>query len=408
MKALQASFSELQLRNISYFIIKISLMNQERYKGMQKRLEDFSIIYSCIRNKNSIYILFENNYEWDDEDAEVILRTGFFYPKTEKQWGFEQLENFYSPQACVLPAPAHTFVAVDVKGQVVTQTGITTNTGFNIEETIHLIPQIYVMSVREIGGAAFIAGTLRTVFRREGPNHWTCLSGNNLGVREQAAKQKRNFGFNDIGGFGLNDIYACGDDGDLCHYNGKQWKTLNCPTNKKLTALCCASNGKVYIGGNDGLLIEGRGDEWQIIAKGTQGFTTDGSREQVGMGAKIIDMTWYKDRLYIATDQGLYEYAKDRIKRTPGINALIPHPDEEKTKTSEPLLNERIEKLLVQMGADESAVNWFKSMHELPEGILCPAALCSLNTDGELLLLAGGDKVAIYDGETWRILYEPY
>jgi hypothetical protein len=382
-------------------------MDKGVYKEMQKRLKGFSILHSCIRNQNCIYILFENNYDWDDEDAEVIFRSGFFYPKTERKWGYEGFSDFYSPQACVLPAPDNTFVVVDVKGQVITQTGITSNTGFSGEERIPLIRQVYVMSVREIGGAAFIAGTLRTVFRREGPNRWTCLSGNDLAVRDEEEKQGRDFGFNDIGGFSLEDIYACGDDGDLCYYNGKQWETLDSPTNEKLTALCCAPNGKVYIGGGDGLLIEGRGDEWQIIGRrDTRGFTTDGSQEQAGMGATIKDMAWYKDRLYMATDQGVYEYADGRIQRAPGINGLIPHPDE--GKTGEPLLNERLQKLLVQAGGDESAVSLVSLPEAQSEGILGPAALRSLSTDGELLVLGGADKVAVYDGNAWCILYAPY
>ncbi|KHD10074.1 hypothetical protein PN36_21325 [Candidatus Thiomargarita nelsonii] len=380
-------------------------MNQEIYKEMQKHLEEFYIISSYIRKNNCIYILFTNDCEWEDEDykwqgddSELICRACFFYPKTEKQWGFEQLHYYYSLRACVLPAPDHTFVAVDADGQVITQTGITSNTGFNIEKKIPLSPDATVNSVREISGTAFIAGTDGTVFRREGPNHWTCLSGN-FPIQNEEEKQGVELDLNDIGGFSLNEIYGCGDKGGLCHYNGKQWKNLNSPTHQKLTTLCCASNGKVYIGGNNGLVIEGRGDEWRIILQ----FTPKYAVRNTGIGQEIRDMAWYKDRLYIVTDKGLYEYDKGRFQRSPSLYRFLLHPDE--GKTGKLLLNEHLQKLKVQPDTDESAVSWWKSLPE-PKNILNSIALCSLSTNGELLVLAGEDTVIVYDGDTWHILWE--
>jgi hypothetical protein len=382
-------------------------MNKGIYDTMQEHLKGFSIVSTIIRSSDCIYILFENNRELDDEEAQILFRAGFFYSSTVRKWGYKEFINFYKARACVLPSPDNNLVCVDFKGNVITQTGITSNTGFNIEEKIPLIRQVSVMNVREIGGKAFIAGNLRTVFRREGPNNWVCLFGNDLALRDEKQRLNRSFGFYDIGGFSLNDIYACGDDGDVCHYDGTKWMVINVPTNKDLLAIhCCASNGKVYMGGRDGLLIEGRADEWQIIGKNTPGFSTDGSQEQAGMGATIKDMVWYKDRLYMATDQGLYEYIDGGIQRTLGLNVLIPNPNEE--ELSEPLLNERVQELLVLAGADENVVSLASLPEPKTEGILGPAALHSLSTDGELLVLGGADKVAVYDGETWRILYAPY
>jgi len=372
------------------------------YKEFQEHLKNFSIVSIVIRSPDCIYILFENNRDLDDEDAELIFRAGFYYPKTDRKWGYNGFLDFYKARACVLPPPDNGLIIVDFDGEVITQHGLTHNSDFNIEERINLIPQVSVMRVRAISGKAFIAGTLRTVFCREGPNHWICLSGNDLMLRDEKKRQRRDFGFNDIGGFELNDIYACGNGGDLCHYDGKQWNAIDCPTNKKLISLHCAPNGTVYIGGQDGLLIEGRDDRWQIIGRDTRGFTTDGSREQAGMGATIKDMVWYRDRLYLATDQGVYEYVDGHIQRTPGVNGLIPHPEAEQT------INPRLQQLLLEAGASESAVQLAALPQPSSESILGPAALHSLSTDGELLLVGGADKVAVFDGTCWRILYAPY
>ena len=381
-------------------------MNKGIYHIMQEHLKGFSIVSTVIRNRNCIYVLFENDRDPFDEKSKLFFRAGFFYANTERKWGYEEFGNFYKARACVLPSPDNNLVCVDFDGDVITQSGVTSNTGFQIEKKIPLIRQVSVMRVREIGGKAFIAGTLRTVFRREGTNHWTCLSGNDLAVRDEKEKQKRNFGFNDIGGFSLHDIYACGDGGDLCHYNGVQWNVVDIPTNEELLALCCTPHGTVYIGGRDGLLIEGRDDRWQIVGQDTPGFTTDGSQEQAGMGATIKDMIWYRDRLYLATDQGVYEYANGHIQRTPGIHALISHPAE--GKTGDPLLNERLQNLLIKAGADKLAVSLAALPKPPSQSLLAPAALHSLSTDGNLLVVGGADKVAVFDGNHWRILYAPY
>jgi len=376
------------------------------YNAMRERLKNFNIVHSVIRNRECIYIFFENNRDLDDENAKVLFRAAFFYPKTERIWGYSGYGNFYKAKACVLPAPDNSLICVDFGGQVITQQGLMHNEGFEVEKEISFLRQVSTMRVRAIAGTAFVAGTLRTVFRREGKNQWTCLSGNDLAVREEEKKQKRDLGFNDIGGFALDDLYACGGKGDLCHYDGKQWTEIDLPTNQELMTLHCAPNGLVYIGGRDGLLIEGRGDNWQFIGRNTRGFTTDGSRETAGMGATIKDMAWYKDRLYLATDQGLYDYTDGRVRRTSGVNSIMPHPHE--VEHVEPIANERVQELLRLAGAREEDVALTALPTQQNKGIIGPAALHSLSTDGNLLMLGGADKVVVFDGETWRMLYAPY
>ncbi|WP_133512312.1 hypothetical protein [Candidatus Thiosymbion oneisti] len=377
------------------------------YEEMRERLRGFSIIDCTIRSKDCIYIFFENNPDQDDEDAELIFRAGFYYPKTERVWGYKEYFSFYRAKSCVLPPPNGPVVVVDFDGNVISQTGDTDRgSGFALEEPIPLIPNVSVMRVREIAGQAYMAGTLRTVFRREGPGEWTCLSGNDLAVRDEEDRLHLRFGFKDIDGFAADDIYACGGRGDLCHYDGRRWEVIDCPTNQYLAAICCAGNGKVYVGGDDGMLIEGRGDKWQVIGEDTEGFGTDGDPETAGMGADIVCMAWYRDRLYLGTDQGLYEYYEGRVRRTPGLSGLVPTSGGD--EGPEPKINERVQELLRTGGADEEAVD-LVSMPVEPagEGILM-LAVDSLSTDGELLVVNGDDKVVVFDGVRWKILYSPY
>ncbi|WP_133512391.1 hypothetical protein [Candidatus Thiosymbion oneisti] len=377
------------------------------YEGMRERLRGFSIVDCSIRSKDCIYILFQNHPDEDDEDAELLFRAGFYYPQTERVWGYDAFIGPYRVKSCVLPPPNGPAIVVDFKGQVLSQTGDTNRgSGFDFEAPIPLIRQVSVLRMREIAGQAYMAGTLRTVFRREGPDNWTCLSGNDLAVRDEEDQQNWDFGFEDIDGFAADDLYACGGEGDLCHYDGRRWEVIDCPTNQYLYAICCAGNGKVYVGGDDGMLIEGRGDLWQVVGEDTEGFSWDGDPETAGMGANIVCMAWYQNRLYMGTNKGVYEYSGGEVQRTPGLSGFVPNFGAE---DPEPKINERVQELLRTGGADEEAVDLVSMPVEpVGEGILAPGGLHSLSTDGELLVVGGADEVVVFDGVSWKILYSPY
>lgn len=359
------------------------------YDKLRQSLTNFHISNCSIRSKNCIYIMFEDHQEYD-ENADVLFRAGTFYPKTKGVWGYDGFKKVYRVKSCVIPnGPA---IVVDFNGQALSQTGEEKEeTVFEFEKRLPLIRQIRVMQVREIDGKAYMAGSLRTVFRREGPNKWTCLSGNDLSVRDEGDRQKRDLGFDDIDGFSANDIYACGGEGDLFHYDGKQWHEIDSPTNVDLLSICCAGNGKVYVGGMKGMLLEGRGDEWEVVGKCGSSW--------------LKSMAWYKDKLYIAADTGPYEYHNGKIQSVPGLSGLSIVPDKESQDEES---NKRVKKLLAEAGADEEAVELAMNYAPTNNGIRAPAALHTVCTDGELLILGGAEKVAVFDGTTWKILYATY
>lgn len=364
-------------------------MNIGIYDKLREHVKDLFINSCSIRSQNCIYIIFGDGKGYFDEGDKDFF-AAVYYPKTERVWRGDSFINIYKGKSCILPnGPV---VIVDFDGQVITQTGeFEQKTQFDLEERIPLIEQINVNQVREIAGQAYIAGNLRTVFRREGPNEWTCLSGNDIAVRDESRRQKRRFGFKDIDGFTAEDIYTCGRGGDLFHFNGQDWNEIDCPTNVDLLSICCAGNGKVYVGGMKGMLLEGRDDEWEVIGKCGSSW--------------IKSMAWYKDKLYLATDTGPYEYHNGKIQRVPGLSGLSFIPDEESPDEQS---NKRIKKLLTEAGADEGTAELAINTEITNKGILAPAALHTVCTDGELLVLGGAEKVAVYDGTTWKILYTSY
>lgn len=69
----------------------------------------------------------------------------------------------------------------------------------------------------------------------------------------------------DIDGTGPDDIYAVGWHGTTCHFDGKQWTTLDSPTNQHLSSICCVSRNEVYVSGNSGSLFRGHRNTWEFI-----------------------------------------------------------------------------------------------------------------------------------------------
>lgn len=100
-------------------------------------------------------------------------------------------------------------------------------------------------------------------------------------------------GFEAIDGYSEDEIYTVGWNGEIWQFDGKKWHDRSTPTNLVLTCVCCTPK-TVYVGGQKGTLLRGRGDAWELID----------FKEQVDVD--IWDLCWFNDKLYVATITGLY------------------------------------------------------------------------------------------------------
>jgi hypothetical protein len=139
----------------------------------------------------------------------------------------------------------------------------------------------YLRRVRGIAGKAYAAGMDRQVYRRDDRNRWTCID------RDMRPTGDGTCGFEGIDGFAHDDLYAGGHGGELWHFNGHTWRPLDSPTNYILTNLVCGGDGLVYACGRMGLLLRGRGDEWEIIEHDVRD--------------DLWGLAWFRDRLYLAS-----------------------------------------------------------------------------------------------------------
>lgn len=111
--------------------------------------------------------------------------------------------------------------------------------------------------IKSVAGTVYAGGTNRHVHQRIGPIEWKDISDPEMWDSEEA------IGFESIAGFGQNELYAVGWDGEIWTNVGG-WRKLDSPTNLIL-ADATTHGEKVYACGQLGTIIRGRGDSWELV-----------------------------------------------------------------------------------------------------------------------------------------------
>lgn len=212
------------------------------------------------------------------------------------------------------------------------------------ESPISAKPVLYFSNVKSVrNGHAIAVGPNRHVFVRRGPNHWIRLD---AGLYPQGEATNLEYaGFSDIDGFSEQDMYACGGHADLWHYDGNRWTQVDLPTNAVLESVCCGEDGFVYVTTNLREVLRGRGSAWDVI--------TDGQPDE-----PLESIASYNNEIIVSTNSGLYIVDANGF-RPAGLG--------------EPKM---------------------KSKAHLAAG------------DG-ILLIAGGDEAAMFDGSHWTVILSP-
>ena len=197
------------------------------------------------------------------------------------QWADTEDTDWDSTAIAVAKKPTEKLVFIGEDGDVCTYVG-----GNSTKESIKPQPKV-IRNAKTIEGFVFACGMLRQVFHRVGEGSWKDISAPFPTGGEEV-------GFEAIDGFSLKEIYAVGWGGEIWQYDGRKWTNRNSPTNVILTAVCCAPNNKVYVAGQEGILIIGRNATWEAV------------QWEGDVSVDIWDLCWFQDKLYVATMTNLY------------------------------------------------------------------------------------------------------
>lgn len=214
------------------------------------------------------------------------------------RWNSDKFEqgncNFSAHAACIVENPAIGFILISEIGYYVANTKTGTVVG-DIIENSH--PKAKgkrhggFRSVSQIAGKAYAVGFNGMVYRLDKSDYWTRIDDG----------LPATFNIDAIHGYTDSDIYAVGNNGNLWHFDGKNWQKHELPTNLHLYAVNCAGDGVVYVAGDSGVLMKGNKSIWEIVDH-------DATEED------IWDLEWFNGKLYVSTLTNLYWLNGDQLE----------------------------------------------------------------------------------------------
>lgn len=157
---------------------------------------------------------------------------------------------------------------------------------------IDILPAVYRGEIRGgsvVSRSAYLVGTEHAAFRFDGSGRAIDIS-----IPRQLLRHGTDTpGLEAIDGFGPEELYAVGWDGEIWRFDGKNWKRVASPVNSILSSVLCAPDGNVYIVGQRGTLLRGRDDKWEVL-------DTDPISED------IWSVQWYQEAVFASSMQQLF------------------------------------------------------------------------------------------------------
>lgn len=184
--------------------------------------------------------------------------------------------NWSGIGVCICPENIRKTIVVGYMGEVAEFIGINLDKEYKIENVNTLGP---LRGLELIDEEMYVFGIYRQVYRRKKDGLWQNISGD---IIDQS---KSITGFEALSAYSTSEIYTVGRQGEIWFFNGLKWSQISSPTNLLLTSVCCCTDGYVYIGGQDGILLKGKDNLWEVI-------------EQDVMFDWIWDIVEYNNELY--------------------------------------------------------------------------------------------------------------
>jgi len=148
----------------------------------------------------------------------------------------------------------------------------------------------------------YVAGEYNEVGKRNGCNDWTIFS------PETNDDPDSNDSFYAIDGFTETDIYVCGGDDNLWHFDGKILTKMDTSNigDWQMNTLLCGDHGLVYIAGGWAELMVGNKDQgWKML-----------NPEDSVCHASISTLAQYNGKLYGMSDLGLWQWDESDWQKT--------------------------------------------------------------------------------------------
>jgi hypothetical protein len=160
---------------------------------------------------------------------------------------------------------------------------------------------VIMRHLAEIDETLFAVGMARHAYRKaRGDTAWERIDDTCFVPR---ANRTVSVGFYCVDGFSATDVYAVGYKGEIWTFDGKRWLMRTSPTNVALTNVVCDhASSRVVIAGLAGTILIGRDDQWEELPHSET-------------KADFWGMTSHNDRVYISSDDGVFELNGRSLKK---------------------------------------------------------------------------------------------
>jgi len=266
---------------------------EEYFKG-------FTIVDCVIPNENRICFCLKQDpdpssgtVEDDELTTRIVVQLRDEDPPDD--WASQELHQNNRPRLGFSFEPGLRVLTVSSYGEVFSLGGGKAE----FEDDAPVPDGIAATAAANIGGLLHVVGTGRTVLRRERRDKWTALK-KGLGGDDDEVSQDE--GFNALDGYGPEELYAAGGAGDLWRFDGSAWQRIELGSNVEINDLCCGEDGLVYVVGDAGTLIVGRGDVWAQVDQDVEDDDLD-------------SVAWFDGRAWISTSMHLYAFADGKLAR---------------------------------------------------------------------------------------------
>jgi hypothetical protein len=253
--------------------------------------------FSCGCAPRADFVFFAR--ERDDLADQNVIATSF-YVWNERQAVPDNRWSIYSEvaewraqgMASIKPGSANRVtVALGTRGQYFEVEPATLVKNLGVIEGLNVL----IRRVAAIDDGIFAAGMGRSVIRRTGRGAWT-----EFGPGITAAEQGQVIGFEGIDGFAPDDLYVAGWAGEIWHWVKGAWQRIDSPTNVNLNAIACdRRNGLVFAVGDNGSMVRGAGEQWDII--------------DTGRPENLQDVTVFDGQVFAVTDFGILRLTDDGL-----------------------------------------------------------------------------------------------
>jgi len=273
----------------------------------EKTSGEVSFNCGCLLDTDYVYVV-EKLDDLDDQEDDIIhSRLSMYDAQDPEPWGYHDLEWDVCSVCYRLKTPKDpgTCFALSKDGDV---EGMNTDRVWN--ERIpgaglgddKAVGRGYVNRIREIGGHLWVCGSNGQVYRRD-EQGWVYLgegfaldeskmpSDQTEAVYAMLDQVGEELMFFDINGTSETDVYVCGADGKLFHWDGKAWMPLKTGTLADLNEIHVASPDEIWICADKGLVFRGNAqDGFEKLVVG------------VNDGIEFTSIHQFQGKVYLAGD----------------------------------------------------------------------------------------------------------